>query len=251
LPGKILLRKTSFVDYPGKISAAVFFTGCNLSCPWCHNRELITGEAENLIGLEGSLSHIKKRRKLLKGVVISGGEPCLHDELPDFIREIGKISSQDEGEPLPVKLDTNGTIPAMLEKLFSREDTRPDYIALDLKIAPRRYAELLLKSGSFAPTVSMPDPGALLSQSAELIKRAGIAHEYRTLALPEGFITEKDIEELAPLADDSPWYFSRFRGGNCLDSEWDKREESAKDAKARALNLARKAVELGKRGIVR
>ncbi len=207
---------------------------------------------ENLVSLEEGLAHIRKRRKLIKGVVISGGEPCIHAELPDFIREIKKISRLDDAAPkaapltapLAVKLDTNGTIPSMLEKLFNSEDTSPDYIALDLKIAPRRYAELGAKD-------TIPNPGAPLSQSAELIRESGIAHEYRTLALPGGFITEKDIEALAALTDDSPWYFSRFRGGNCLESEWDRLEESPREAKERALALAKKAVELGKRGIVR
>ena len=241
---KLLLRKTSFVDYPEKCSAVFFLPGCNLRCPWCHNRELITGRAENLSNLEECLAHLEKRRNVLQGVVISGGEPCLWDELPEIIYKIKKVAIQDDSLPLPVKLDTNGTFPAMLKKLFESKETRPDYIALDLKVSPRRYTELIA-----IDTHASEDPGVLLSRSAELIKASGIAHEYRTLALPPAYITEKDIEELAPLADNSPWHFSPFRGGNCLDSEWDGKEESPEAAKSQAQALAKKAVELGKRGI--
>ncbi|MDR0497467.1 MAG: anaerobic ribonucleoside-triphosphate reductase activating protein [Treponema sp.] len=244
MPANILLRKTSFIDYPGRVSTVLFFTGCNLHCPWCHNRELLTGEAYGLVGAEEALAHISKRQSVLGGVVLSGGEPCLQEELPDIIREIKKLS-------LPVKLDTNG-IPLKLEKLLSKEETIPDYIALDLKIAPSRYAELLpdreKDSESNGSGNADFNPGEALKQNAALICRSGIAHEYRTLALPGGFITEKDVEALAPLAGSSPWYFRPFRGGNCFDPAWDKLEELESEARKRAEILSKKARELGKNG---
>ena len=240
---RILLRKTSLVDYPGRVSSVFFFSGCNLRCPWCHNRELVSGGAGGLVSVDEGLAHIKKRRSVLGGVVLSGGEPCLQEDLPLYISEIKKLT-------LPVKLDTNGTFPAMLEKLFSREETRPDYIALDLKISPARYRELCNNSEQ------MHDK---LIQSAELIRESGIAHEYRTLALPSvlrpsvlrpgAYITESDIEALAPLADNAPWYFRAFRGGNCLDSAWDSLEENENDAQTKVEALARKARDLGKKGV--
>jgi len=227
---RIQLRKTSFVDYPGRISSVFFFYGCNLRCPWCHNRQLITGALEGDISLEDGLAHLHKREQVLGGVVLSGGEPCLYPDLPDIISEIKKTA-------LPVKLDTNGMVPSLLEKLFAKEESRPDYIALDLKIAPERYVNL---------TEKVTDTSSLLRQSAEIIHKAGISHEYRTLALPEDFISEEDIEALAPLADDSPWYFRPFSGGNCLDPAWDDLE-SPSAGKVEA--LAKKARELGKAGI--
>ena len=117
-------------------------------------------------------------------------------------------------------------------------------LALDLKLAPARYAELL-------PTVNDFNPTEALIQSATLIRESGIPHEYRSLALPQGFITDTDIEALAPLTDDSPWYFRPFRGGNCLDPAWNDLEESEGDASARAEALAKRARELGKKGIIR
>jgi pyruvate formate lyase activating enzyme len=239
---RIQLRKTSFVDYPGRISSVFFFNGCNLRCPWCHNRQLITGVQEDHVGIEEGLAHLHKRKQVLGGVVLSGGEPCLYPDLPGIIKEIKKTA-------LPVKLDTNGMSPSLLEKLFSQEESRPDYIALDLKIAPERYRDLLtLKEPSDrrpAAGEGINDPASLLRQSARLIRQAGISHEYRTLALPEDFVSEKDIEALAPLADNSPWYFRLFIGGNCLDSAWDALESPAPD---KAETLARKARELGKSG---
>ena len=194
------------------------------------------------MSLESAFAHLNKRRSVLGGVVLSGGEPCLYRELPLIIREIKKFS-------LVVKLDTNGMFPIMLEKLFSREETRPDYIALDLKIAPSRYDEL---AGPIPKLSQQDNRGALgdnLIQSAALIRNAGIEHEYRTLALPGGFISEKDIEELAPLVNNAPWYFRPFRGGNCLDPAWDILEETVTKASAGAKALAEKARVLGKNGI--
>ena len=233
LSAKVLLRKTSLVDYPGRISSVFFFSGCNLRCPWCHNRELVIGVAEGLVSVDEGLAHLRKRRSVLGAVVLSGGEPCLQEELPAIIEEIKKLQ-------LPVKLDTNGTIPAMLEKLLGREETRPDYLALDLKIAPARYRELLPPP----QTANTYNPGDALIQSAALVRSSGIAHEYRTLALPGGHITEKDIESLAPLADRSPWHFRPFRGGNCLAPAWDTLEEPPAEAHARVAVLEEKASAL-------
>ena len=243
---KIVLRKTSLVDYPGLISSVFFFSGCNLRCPWCHNRDLILGnETKDFITLDDGLAHIRKRQPVLGGVVLSGGEPCLFNGLPDLITEIKRLS-------LKVKLDTNGMFPAMLENLLSREETRPDYIALDLKLAPPRYSEILPESGRVSGLSNMFDPGGALLQSAALIRGSGLAHEYRTLALPGGLVSEKDIEALASLADEAAWYFRPFRSGNCLDPAWDNPEwdsgETRKQLKTMSEALAAKARELGKTG---
>ena len=242
MSAKLLLRKTSLVDYPGKVSTVLFFSGCNLRCPFCHNSQLVLGTAEGLIGIEEALAHIRKRRAVLGGVVLSGGEPCLWDGLPDLISEIKQIGSPREGGSLEVKLDTNGMFPEMLEVLISREETRPDYIAVDLKIAPSRYSELL-PQGAVALAL-----GDKLIQSAALIRSSGIAHEFRSLVLP--LITESDIEALAPLAGDSPWHFRPFRGGNCLDPAWDSMEEPAAEALARSESLVMAARAMGKRGVM-
>ncbi|MDR0556678.1 MAG: anaerobic ribonucleoside-triphosphate reductase activating protein [Treponema sp.] len=233
---KISLRKTSFVDYPEKIASVLFFAGCNMRCPWCHNRELVLPEpagAEDLVCLEQALAHIEKRRNVLGGVVLSGGEPSLYRNLPALIRRIKEMG-------LAVKLDTNGINPGMLEKLFQAKETAPDYIALDLKLAPLRYGEMALGAGASMTLAS----AEALRKSANLIRNSGIAHEYRTLALPT--ITEEDIAALAELADDAPWYVRGFRPGNCLDPKWNDFEPS-NERDAGALVDAIRA--LGKNGI--
>jgi pyruvate formate lyase activating enzyme len=236
---RVYLRKTSLLDYPGKVAAVLFFPGCNLRCPWCQNRDLvIPGTGEGLIPLEEALGVLEKRRPLLGGVVLSGGEPGLYAGLPDLVRRL-----KDRG--FPVKLDTNGTIPGVLEKLLAREESRPGYIALDLKLSPARYGELLPgprdRKGPGAE-----DPGAALEESAALIRASGIPHEFRTLCFPNALVTEADVAALAPLLDDAPWYFRPFRPGGCLDPAWNALPEPGRDAAEALAALARK---LGRRGI--
>ena len=163
-------------------------------------------------------------------------------DLSELVAEIKKI-------PLKVKLDTNGMVPLALKALFGREETSPDYIAIDLKMSPERYGELLPPGEAF-------DPAAMLRTSAQLIHESGISHEYRTLVLPAvngqgGFIGEEDIEALAPLVDDAPWYFRPFFGGNCLDPAWDALggplgNNKAAASKSLAMLLVEKAIALGK-----
>jgi pyruvate formate lyase activating enzyme len=129
----------------------------------------------------------------------------------------------------------------MLETLFSNEASRPDYIALDLKLAPRRYAELT------APGYNGEVPGERLKKSAGLIAASGAAHEYRTLVFGGGFIRHGDIEELAPLVDGAPWYFRDFRPGNCLDPAWDAAPPPEADLSRNLTALAR---ALGKNALV-
>jgi pyruvate formate lyase activating enzyme len=247
LQGTIILRKTSFVDYPALVSAVIFFYGCNLRCPWCHNRELVTGReipetganpphlaGKDNVELEKALEHIEKRRKVLGGVVLSGGEPTLFSGLPEVIARIKALK-------LRIKIDTNGMRPDILEKLFSDPLSRPDYIAMDLKLAPERYVELLpgavfgaglsasmdRPAGSFArPESTDPglNPGERLRRSAELIRQSGIAHEFRSLTLPRPWFGKNDLDALAPLAGSSPWHIRSFVPGNCLDPAWDLNE---------------------------
>jgi pyruvate formate lyase activating enzyme len=218
---KVALRKTSLVDYPGKVAGAIFFPGCNLRCPWCQNGDLVLGTAEGLIPLEEALGLVEKRKNILGAVVLSGGEPTLYPDLGGLIGRIKKTG-------LLVKLDTNGMSPGVLERLFETERSRPDYIAMDLKLAPSRYGELLpgkAPAGSAGKneagrTARLAGAGEALKRSASLIRGSGIAHEFRSLALPSPFFGPSDIEALRPLALSSPWHVRPFQRGNCLDPAW-------------------------------
>jgi len=132
---KVSFRKTSLVDYPGKIASVIFFPFCNLRCPWCHNGDLINGNETNLITLKDAISHIEKRVPVLGAVVLSGGEPLLYPAL-------GKLISKIKEYNLLVKVDTNGTLPDTLLKLLHNKQSAPDYVALDLKASPARYPSL-------------------------------------------------------------------------------------------------------------
>ena len=219
---RIALRKTSLIEYPGLLCSVIFFPGCNLHCPWCHNRELVLGNSVHLISLEKALAHIEKRRNVLGGVTLSGGEPTLLPDLGTLIRHIKLLG-------LNVKLDTNGLLPESLKNLLNTEETKPDYIAMDLKTSPDRYIELLQgKTNVKKAIVNINNPADAIKQSIALIRTSGIAHEFRSLALPpppdnkqKPFFGEDEKIALAALVGDSPWNMRPFVPGNCVDPAWD------------------------------
>ena len=126
------LQKMTLLDYPGKVACTVFLSGCNFRCPFCHNGELLDGTAEPVMDDEELLSFLAKRRGLLDAVCISGGEPTLQPELASLLEKTKAMG-------FLTKLDTNGSRPEVLKELVSRGLL--DYVAMDIKNAPQRYAE--------------------------------------------------------------------------------------------------------------
>lgn len=126
------LQKMTLLDYPGKVACTVFLGGCNFRCPYCHNSELLDGQAEPVMDMEALLAFLKKRKGLLDGVCVSGGEPTLQPELPELLERIKALG-------YAVKLDTNGCRPAVLEALVDRGLV--DYVAMDIKNGPEQYAQ--------------------------------------------------------------------------------------------------------------
>lgn len=155
------LQKSTLIDYPGKVACVVFLTGCNFTCPFCHNPELARGRFPRRITRGQLLDFLIPRKKLLDGVAISGGEPTLDPELADLCRLIRDLG-------LSVKLDTNGSRPKRLERLL--DDRLIDYVAMDLKTAVDRYAPPL------APT----EAGAAVAESIGLIMAKAPDYEFRT-----------------------------------------------------------------------
>ncbi|MDR1094900.1 MAG: anaerobic ribonucleoside-triphosphate reductase activating protein [Spirochaetaceae bacterium] len=207
---RVSLRKTSLVDYPGKVAAVLFFCGCNLRCPWCYNWELIMAPPEDLTSLEEAFALIEKRKHLLGGVVLSGGEPTLVKELPEIIAMIKSLG-------LPVKLDTNGMLPDILKKICGNQDTAPDFIAMDIKLPPERYGEIgMRKESAPGPSRATADR---IRESAAFIRASGIEHEFRALALPAPYFSEQDMDIIKNIADGT-LKIRPFRGGNCLDKSW-------------------------------
>ncbi|MDR2343432.1 MAG: anaerobic ribonucleoside-triphosphate reductase activating protein [Spirochaetaceae bacterium] len=215
-------QKTTLIDYPGRLAAIIFFPFCNMRCPWCHNGDLILGRKRangtGLVPLIEAVSHIKKRREVLGGVVLSGGEAALYPSLPELVSYIKRLG-------LAVKLDTNGSAPGVLEKLLSSRETRPDYIAMDLKIAPGRYAELLTKAADAKNPLKNAIAG-LIERSAAIVRASGVEHEFRSLRLSPPYFTEADVEALRPLAGNSVWNFRHPALKNCLDPSWNRQGDT-------------------------
>ena len=155
------IQKLTLLDYPGKVACTVFLGGCNFRCPYCHNAELL-GDAEPVMTTEELLAFLKKRRGILDGVCITGGEPTIHPRLPELIRSVRDLG-------YAVKLDTNGYRPEVLRALLS--DGILDYVAMDLKNGPDAYGG----------TVGLPnlDLGRV-EESIRLLMESGTDFELRT-----------------------------------------------------------------------
>lgn len=156
------LQKMTLLDFPGKVACTVFLSGCNYRCPFCHNAELLDGSAQPLMSREEFLSFLSKRRGLLDGVCISGGEPTLHAGLKELMQDIKAMG-------YAIKLDTNGSRPALLKELVN--EGLVDYVAMDIKNCPARYAE----------TCGLPkvDLGAI-GESARFLLSGAVDSEFRT-----------------------------------------------------------------------
>jgi pyruvate formate lyase activating enzyme len=193
------LEKLSTIDYPGKTCCIVFLAGCNFRCPYCHNPDLIECpdrlddiKEEELFGL------LEERRKWIDGICITGGEPCLDEELPGFI---GRIKERG----FLVKLDTNGTNPGMLGELIRKGMI--DYVAMDIKAPPEKYSKVVRAA------VDMDN----IRKSMDIIMKSGIKYEFRTTVVPRIF-NKEDMESIGKWLEGAERYFiQQFRPGNTLD----------------------------------
>ncbi|MBO5394927.1 MAG: anaerobic ribonucleoside-triphosphate reductase activating protein [Clostridia bacterium] len=192
------LEKVSFVDYEGKICATIFTGGCNFRCPFCHNAALVNKETVPYTE-EYVLAYLAERKSLLDAVTISGGEPCLQPDLPMFAKRIKQLG-------YPIKLDTNGTFPQVLENLI--KEKLIDYVAMDIKNASTHYQAI---SGVVSPQIDN------IKKSLALLKENGVPYELRT-TLVEGFHTTESICQMAnELAGENTLYLQKFvDSGGCL-----------------------------------
>ena len=161
------LQKMTLLDFPGKVACTVFLGGCDLRCPFCHNYDLATGAAPAQMDDGELLAFLKKRRHLLDGVAITGGEPCLRPDLPELMRNIRALG-------LAVKLDTNGAHPELLAAILN--EGLADYVAMDIKNSPARYARTVgLENLDLAP----------IRQSVKLLMEGQTDYEFRTTVVDE------------------------------------------------------------------
>ena len=161
------LQKTTLLDFPGHVAATVFTGGCNFRCPFCHNSDLLGNDAEVAYTEEEVLKFLAKRRGILEGVAITGGEPTLQPDLRRFILGVRELGYQ-------IKLDTNGSRPDVLRSLC--EDGLVDYVAMDIKTCKERYPDV-------AGIPSLHIEGIM--ESIEFLKRGTVPYEFRTTVVKE------------------------------------------------------------------
>lgn len=185
------LNKTALLDYPGHVAAALFAGGCNFRCPYCHNKDIVMSKCAPIAD-EEIFSFLNKRKNVLTGVCITGGEPTLQADLPDFIGRVKKLGYL-------VKLDTNGTNPSMLKALIG--DGMIDYCAMDVKNSPRKYAATI----GFSDDEDLQF--ATVSDSINiLLRQQKIPYEFRTTVVKE-LHDEDDMRSISQWIAGAKSYF--------------------------------------------
>ena len=166
------LQKVSLIDYPNKVASVLFTPGCNLRCPFCHNWRIVMDPKPPFLQEAVALRILENRKKYVDAVVITGGEPTMHKELPKFLAKLKKRGFQ-------VKLDTNGFYPQVLEECLGYVD----YVALDIKTSPEKYK--LLGAENITG----------LLRTVDLLKMGEVEYEFRTTMVPE-IITVEDVNKI-------------------------------------------------------
>jgi len=191
------LQKTSLIDYPNKMASVLFTPGCNLRCPFCHNWRIVIDPEPPFLEEEAALRILDDRRKYVEAVVVSGGEPTMHQEVPGFLKRL-----KEKG--FAVKLDTNGFYPQVLEECLAYVD----YVALDVKTSLEKYGRLGAK-----------DTTPLL-KSIEMLKTGKVDYEFRTTAVPS-FVDAEDVPRIGELVRGAKTFaLQQFIPEDALDQEF-------------------------------
>lgn len=181
-------QKCSMIDYPDKLSAIVFSQGCNFRCPYCHNPELVLPEKFNVPMREDEIiDFLKTRIGKLDGVVLTGGEACLQNNIIEFARKIKDLG-------FLIKLDTNGSKPDVIEKFLS--ENLIDYIAMDIKTSPAKYNDFFASKISFSSVLA----------SIKLIMNSGLDYEFRTTVV-KSLLSKEDFIKIGELIRGAKTYY--------------------------------------------
>jgi len=219
------LQKLTLIDFPGKLACTVFLIGCNFRCPFCYSPELVLPEKikkQPRISEKDFFKFLKEKKGLLEGVVICGGEPTIHKDLPDFIKKIKKLGYL-------VKLDTNGSNPKMLERLIDKKLI--DYVALDIK-APLGLKSEIRSSKSETKSKSQISKYEKatgvkvnlkrIKKSIEIIKNSDIDHEFRTTVVPTIHSKEDILQIAREISLAKKYFLQNFLPEKTIDPKFEK-----------------------------
>jgi len=194
-------NKLTLLDYPGLTACTVFTGGCDLRCPFCHNSGLVLDpRGTDGYTVDEVLTHLKKRKGILDGICVSGGEPILQPDLEDFLRKIRDIGGYK------IKLDTNGTRPKVLRSLI--EDGLVDYVAMDIKNCREKYGVTVGFDSAYDITP--------IEESIEILRQGSVDYEFRT-TVSRTFHTSEDIENIGKwLCGQEKFYLQQFKDSGQL-----------------------------------
>lgn len=195
------IQKLTLLDYPGVVACTVFTAGCNFRCPFCHNAMLVLPEQidDECLTDDEVFGFLKKRRGVLDGVAVTGGEPLLHADMPEFLARVKEMGYK-------IKLDTNGSNPELLSEIVKNKLV--DRVAMDIKNAPEEYARTIgLKSFDIAP----------VERSKEMLLRGDIDYEFRTTVV-KGIHTKESLIGAAKWIEGAKeYYLQQFKdSGNLI-----------------------------------
>lgn len=191
------LQKTSLIDYPDRVAAVLFTPGCNLRCPYCYNWRIVVDPKPPFLNEETAIQILEERKRYVDAVVVTGGEPTIHKELPRFLKRL-----KEKG--FAVKLDTNGLNAKVLEECLPYVD----YVALDLKTSPEKYSLVGAKETTE------------LMRTIEILKAGKVEYEFRTTAVPK-LVEEEDITRIGETIKGAKNYaLQQFIPGDTLDERY-------------------------------
>jgi pyruvate formate lyase activating enzyme len=219
------LQKLTLIDYPGRLAATVFLCGCNFRCPFCYSKELVLPEKikkQPRIPEKDFFDFLKERKGLLEGIVICGGEPTIHKDLPDFCEKIKKLGYL-------VKLDTNGSNPGMLKKLINEKLAKRnslssltslprsgssliDYVAMDIKAPKEKYSE------AAGVKVNIKK----IQESIDILKKGKVDYEFRTTIAPPILEKEDILKIVQWIRPAKKYYLQNFRAEKTIDPKFEK-----------------------------
>lgn len=192
------LQKISLIDYPNKVASVLYTPGCNLRCPFCHNWRIAVEPKPPFLQEAAALEILESRKKYVDAVVVTGGEPTMHKELPKFLAKLKQRG-------FLVKLDTNGFYPEVLEECLPYVD----YVAMDVKTSLDKYRLL-----------GAQDTAGLM-RTVEILKTGKVSYEFRTTAVPE-LVTSEDVERIGEIVKGAKTHaFQQFVPQDTLDKRFE------------------------------